>query len=105
MVENRAAVIIGFLNYGPPAVLGIESLCNGICQNPDVRSIVEKIVDSDLQMSPMHICMSFIVYFFPVLLSSHNYPSMVEALPYQGLFLSWPMLQIAATLPQVEFDS
>ena len=29
------------------AVLGIESECSGICQKPEVRSSVEKMVDSD----------------------------------------------------------
>ena len=33
---------------------------------------------------------SFLFLFFPVLLSSHHYTSMVGALTYQGLFLSGP---------------
>ena len=30
--------------------------------------------------------------------SSHHYPSMMGALPLQGLFLSWPMLQSSQSL-------
>jgi hypothetical protein len=36
------------------AIFGTEFECRGICQNPDLRSSVKKIVDLARSMSPMH---------------------------------------------------
>ena len=44
------------------AVKCLDCLSKGICQNPDVRSRVVKIVDPDLPMSPLHSLMSFMEY-------------------------------------------
>jgi hypothetical protein len=49
----------------PGMVKAVNFLClgsNGICQNPDVKSKVEKIVDPDRPISPMHSLISFIEY-------------------------------------------
>ena len=45
-------------------------------------------------------------HFFPVLSSSHHYPSMVGALLcFTVSFLSWPIKLIAVTQPLVKYDS
>ena len=44
------------------AVRWESSGCIGICQNPEVRSRVEKIVDPAWPLSPMHSLISFIEY-------------------------------------------
>jgi hypothetical protein len=44
------------------AVSFCESSSNCICQNPEVRSSVVKMVESALLMSPMHSVISFIEY-------------------------------------------
>jgi len=44
------------------AVRWLSSGCMGICQNPEVRSMVVKIVEPALPMSPMHSEMSFMEY-------------------------------------------
>ena len=46
------------------AVAGFEFSSKSICQNPDVRSNVEKIVNLAQAMSPMHLLISFIEYLF-----------------------------------------
>ena len=44
------------------AVKCLDCSSSGICQKPDVRSSVVKMVDPALPMSPMHSLMSFIEY-------------------------------------------
>ena len=44
------------------AVACLHCSSNGICQNPDVRSSVEKMVDLAWPMSPMHSLISFDEY-------------------------------------------
>ena len=44
------------------AVVWASSGCRGICQKLDVKSIVVKIVEPALPMSPMHSLISFIEY-------------------------------------------
>ncbi len=56
------------------AVSGCESLSSFICQNPDVKSSVEKMVEFALPMSPMHSVISCMLYLsmWEWLLSSLN---------------------------------
>jgi hypothetical protein len=44
------------------AVRGCESSSNFICQNPEVRSRVEKMVEFARPMSPRHSVISFMLY-------------------------------------------
>ena len=44
------------------AVNCLDLASRGSCQKPEVRSMVEKMVDSDLPISPMHSLMSFMEY-------------------------------------------
>jgi len=44
------------------AVRGCESSSNFICQKPEVKSSVEKMVEFALPMSPIHSVISFMLY-------------------------------------------